>query len=79
MEDRKRYGGVIDKVLNSKVSDMTISNIYKNIDLGKIDYIHINQSNKIDSILEILYVFKWMIHFKPCYTIKPKKNLKNIY
>ncbi len=51
MADRKRYGGVIDKVLNSKVSDMTISNIYKNIDLGKIDYIHINQSNKIDSIL----------------------------
>ncbi|RUO86912.1 UPF0236 family transposase-like protein [Spiroplasma endosymbiont of Megaselia nigra] len=56
MGDGKRYRDVIDTVANSKISNMTISNIYKNVDLDKIDYIHINQSNKIDITGDTIYV-----------------------
>ncbi|WP_348736240.1 hypothetical protein [Spiroplasma endosymbiont of Ammophila pubescens] len=56
MGDGKRYSDVIDTVADSKVSNMTISNIYKNVYLDKIDYIHINQSNKIDITGDTIYV-----------------------
>lgn len=56
MGDGKRYSDVIDTVADSKISNMTISNIYKNVDLDKIDYIHINQSNKIDITGDTIYV-----------------------
>ena len=56
MGDGKRYKDVLHTTENANISERTISNIFKNADLEKVDYINNKNNNKIKIPNNVLYI-----------------------
>ncbi|ALA98281.1 hypothetical protein SKUN_001417 [Spiroplasma kunkelii CR2-3x] len=54
--DGKRYKDILHTIENAKISEKTISNIFKNADLEKINYISNKNNNKIKITNNVLYI-----------------------
>ncbi|WP_422397320.1 Mbov_0401 family ICE element transposase-like protein [Spiroplasma endosymbiont of Sarcophaga carnaria] len=56
MVDGKRYKDILHTTENANISERTISNIFKNADLEKVDYISNKNNNKIKIPNNVLYI-----------------------
>lgn len=54
--DGKRYKDILHTAENAKISERTLSNIFKNADLEKVDYISNKNNNKIKIPNNVLYI-----------------------
>ncbi|ALA98049.1 hypothetical protein SKUN_001163 [Spiroplasma kunkelii CR2-3x] len=54
--DGKRYKDILHTIENAKISEKTISNIFKNANLEKINYISNKNNNKIKITNNVLYI-----------------------
>ncbi len=54
--DGKRYKDILDTVGNANLSEIKISNIFKNADLEETDYISNKNNNKIKIPNNVLYI-----------------------